>query len=269
MRQRLARVLVGVLGAAVSCSAAVALTAREILDKTKALEDTSRHWVDRAQRMTLKIYSAGSDERRREIVAYTKRYPGDEEKTISFILVGAEVKGVGFLQWTHKSREAEQWLYLPELRRTRQISARLRDESFVGTDFTYRELEILEDVLRWSEDEASAKLLGDESIGGIACAMIELRPKQAGIPYQGMVLWMDRDKLVPRKFDFSDREGAHVKTLTLDDVRDLATIPTPHRLEMQNLKKGSHTVVELTEVTYNVGLSDELFTQRQLERGAP
>jgi outer membrane lipoprotein-sorting protein len=40
-------------------------------------------------------------------------------------------------------------------------------------------------------------------------------------------------------------------------------------LEMQSLKQGSRTIVQLLEVTYNTGLSDELFTQRYLDRGGP
>ena len=269
MRPRSMLALAAMFVTAVRCSAAPALTAREILDQAKGLDDTTRHWTDRTEHMTLDIIAAGGDQRRRELAVYTKRYPGDEEKSISFILVGAEVKGVGFLQWAHKGRDDEQWLYLPELKRTRQIAARLRDESFVGTDFTYRDLEILGVVLRWSEAQAATQLLGDEPVAGSACHMIELRPIQEDLPYARIVLWMDGGKLTPRKLDFFDRAGTRVKGLTLDDVRDLGPIPTPHRLEMQSLTKGSRTIVTLTAVTYDSGLADDLFTQRQLERGAP
>ena len=261
--------LAALLWTAVLCAPAPALTARELLDQAKQLDDTTRHWTDRTQRMSLDIFTARGDQRRRELVAYTKRYPGGEEKSISFILVGAEVKGVGLLQWAHKGRDDEQWLYLPELKRTRQVAARLRDESFVGTAFTYRDLEILGELLHWSEDEAATKLLGEDPVGGHPCHMIELRPQQEDVPYPRIVVWMDGERLTPRKLDFFDRSGTRVKGLTLDDVRDLGAIPTAHRLEMQTLTTGSHTLVTLTEVAYSTGLADDLFTQRQLERGAP
>ncbi len=261
--------LAGLLWTGVLCAPAPALTAREVLDQAKQLDDTTRHWTDRTQRMTLDIFAAGGGQRHRELVAYTKRYPGDEEKSISFILVGAEVKGIGLLQWTRKGRNNEQWLYLPELKRTRQIAAGLRDESFVGTDFTYRDLEILGQLLHWSEDEAATKLLGEDPVGGHVCHMIELRPKQEDLPYPRIVVWMDGDRLTPLKLDFFDGAGTRLKGLTLDDIRDLGAIPTPHRLEMHSLTKGTHTVVTLTEVAYSTGLADDLFTQGQLERGAP
>ena len=63
---------------------------------------------------------------------YERRMPGDERQSIVFFEAPAEVKGTGFLAYTHKSRPAEQWLYLPALQRVRQISRRSRNESFVG-----------------------------------------------------------------------------------------------------------------------------------------
>jgi outer membrane lipoprotein-sorting protein len=36
---------------------------------------------------------------------------------------------------------------------------------------------------------------------------------------------------------------------------------------MGNLKKGTRTVMEFSDVKYNQDLADELFTQRYLERG--
>jgi hypothetical protein len=68
---------------------------------------------------------------------------------------------------------------------------------------------------------------------------------------------------------FHEKGDVLVKTLSLTDIRDIGPIPTAHRLEMQNVKKGPKTVVDLTEVRFAAGLADDLFTQRQLERGLP
>jgi outer membrane lipoprotein-sorting protein len=38
-------------------------------------------------------------------------------------------------------------------------------------------------------------------------------------------------------------------------------------MEIQNIGAGSRTVVDFTDIKYNVGLADDLFTQRALERG--
>src|SRR5438034_630465 len=111
--------LVGLAGAA-----RAAETARQILDRRKALDDTTRHWDDRHQKMKLTIVDRRGGERVREIELFDRREPGDEQKTLLFFLAPAEVKGTGFLAFTHKGRPADQWLYLPELQRRRQITAR-------------------------------------------------------------------------------------------------------------------------------------------------
>jgi len=36
---------------------------------------------------------------------------------------------------------------------------------------------------------------------------------------------------------------------------------------MTSIKRGSKTVLELVELSYNRGLGDEMFTERYLERG--
>ena len=260
---------VAAAGALLTLSAAEALTGREVLDQAKQLDDTTRHWTDRTQRMVLAITDALGKQRVRELRVFTKRGEGNEEKAISFFSAPPEVKGTAFLQWNHAGRDDEQWLYLPEFKRTRQISSGIRDESFVGTDFTYRDLEILAEIGRWSEAEAPATLEGEETIDGSACYRISLQPKQEGMPYGRIVLWLDKEKLTARKLDFFDGGGTLTKTLSLRDLRDDGAIPTAHHLEMRNLAKGSRTEVDLPEVKFDSGLADDLFTQRYLERGEP
>jgi hypothetical protein len=138
----------------------------------------------------------------------------------------------------------------------------------MGTDFTYRDLDTLVEISRWTEAEAASKLVGEEPVDGQVCHVIELRPSREDMNYRRIVVWMDRDRLTPRKMQFFDSKDAHTKTLTLDEVRDVGSIPTPHRLTMETVVEGSHTVVSVASVVYDSGLADDLFTQRQLERGA-
>jgi outer membrane lipoprotein-sorting protein len=248
---------------------AAGATARELLDRVKALDDTTRHWTDRTEKLTLAITDARGGERTRELQIQNKRYAGDEDKALSIFLAPPEVKGTAFLQWSHKSADDDQWLYLPEFKRTRRITAQLRDESFMGTDFSYRDLEILAEFQRWSEGEAPSALTGEEPVDGSVCHVIALRPHQEGMIYGKLVLWLDRERLVVRRMDFFDKDDKALKSLSFGDLRDVGAVPTAHLLEMRNLEKGSRTRVTVSEVAYDKGLEDDVFTQRYLERGAP
>lgn len=244
-------------------------TAAEILDRARALYNTTRHWTDRSEHLTLIITGSGGDERRRQLTVSTKRYAGDEEKSLSIFLDPAEVKGTAFLQWTHKNAADEQWLYLPDLRRTRRITGDLSNESFMGTDFSYQDLGILSEAQSWTEDEAPSTLVREETVDGSPSYVIDMHPKKENIAYGRLQIWLDRDKLIIRRIDFFDKSDAPIKSLRFESIEDIGPFPTPHVLEMRNLKTGSHTRIEATDVKYNSGLSDDLFTQRYLERGAP
>ena len=271
MRQPAVTVLTIVLGVGSLTlhGPAHALTAREVLDDAKKLDDTTRKWTDRAQTMTLRIYGKGGGERTRTLKVFDKRDPDGEGKAIFFFLSPSPVKGTSFLQWSHQGRDNDQWLYLPAVKRTRRITSRLRDQSFMATDFTYRDLEILAEIQDWTEKDAPSKLVGSEDVDMHACHVIELQPQQEGMTYSKIVIWVDKELLVSRKMAFYGGDGKHVKTVTLTDVSNVGPIPTAHRMEVRNLEKGSRTEVEMTEVKYDSGLSDDLFTERRMKRGAP
>jgi hypothetical protein len=98
--------------------------------------------------------------------------------------------------------------------------------------------------------------------------VIELRPKLEGNPYARLLLWLDADSM-PRRIDFYKDEDAPAKSLVFERIEKVGAIPTPHGLAMKTLTKGSHTHVDVSDIKYDVGLADDVFTQRQLERGAP
>jgi outer membrane lipoprotein-sorting protein len=248
-------------------SAVAAETARDILDRRKELDDGARHWTDRHQLMKLRIIDRRGGERVRDLDIYDRRYPGDEQKTILFFRTPAEVKGTAFLAFTHKGRPADQWLYLPELKRVRQITARTRKESFVGTDLSYHDLDLLGEMVSWTEADAASKLRGEEAVDGTPTHVIELEPKREDIGYKRIVLWLGRDDLVPRRLEFYENEPEPKKRINQGDVKSVGAIPVAHRVEVATPSSGSRTLVEISNVEFNKGIEDDRFSQRSLERG--
>src|SRR6185295_14573913 len=116
--------------------------------------------------------------------------------TILFFLTPAEVKGTAFLAFTHKGRSADQWLYLPALKRVRQITASSRGESFVGTDLSYHDLDLVQEMPSWTEADARSSLRGEEAIDGTPTHAIELVPQREDIGYKRVVVWLGKDDLV-------------------------------------------------------------------------
>ncbi len=260
-------VILGVLAVAALAPAAPAETARELLDKVRALNAGARKWTDRTQKLQLRIVDRRGNERVRDLAIYMKKYPHDANRSIVFFDSPPEIKGTGFLQWANAHSADEQWLYLPALKRVRQISGSSRRESFVGTDFSYEDLAIVGQITDWTEHDARAVLLRDEDVDGAPAAVIEFTPTGKDVAYGKIRVWLRRSDLVIVKYEFIDQQGRLAKRLTVGDIRPVGRIPTAFRYDMENLLAGSHTTAEFREVKYDTGLGDDTFTQRTLERG--
>lgn len=264
----LALMLVAVsAGLLIAQPVAAQTSARALLDQTRQLNQTTRKWSDRVQRLQLRIVDRRGGERRRDLVIYLKKYPEDRNRTTVFFQSPPEVKGVGFLQWADPHGKDEQWLYLPELKRVRQISSSAKHESFVGTDFSYDDLAIMSQISDWTETDARTNLLRDEPVDEHPCHVIEFTPAGKDLNYGRVLAWLRADDLVMVRFEMYDKKGQLVKQLTLGDIRVVGAIPTAFHMEMKNVQAGSHTVVDFTEVKYDTDIDDGMFTQRSLERG--
>ena len=258
-------VLVTVL--AIALPALGAETARQILDRRKALDDGERHWDDRHQKLSFKITDRRGGTRTRDLELSEKRYPQDERKAIVFFSAPPEVKGTSFLAFNHKGKPADQWLYLPELQRVRQITANTRTQSFVGTDLTYRDLDILTEMISWTEDDAASSLRGEETVDGVACWVIDLAAKREDICYQKVTLWLGKADLVPRRIELFSDDPTPTKRITQSDIRNVGAIPVPYQTKVETPAAGTSTAVAVADTQFNQKLGDDSFTQAALEAG--
>ena len=252
------------------CATAVrasAENAEAILARVRHLGQTTRHWSDRVQRLHLRIIDRRGGERQRDLVIYLKKYPEDRTRTLVFFESPPDVKGVGMLQWADPHAQDQQWLYVPELKRVRKIGAGAKQESFAGTDFSFDDLAIMSQITDWTEADARSEFVGTESLDGQPCQVIQFTPHGKTLTYGRIVVWLRADDLVVLRYTMHDSAGRQQKVLSLSDLRPVGTIPSAFRMQMQNVGAGSRTVVDFTEIKYNVGLADDLFTQRALERG--
>jgi hypothetical protein len=283
-RRSAAALVVVALSAAGKVSAAE--SAREILDRAKQLEETTRKWDDRSQQMKLVIDDGKGMKQNRELELYERRYPDEARRSVLYFRGPADVRGMGLLIYNYRDRAAEQWLYLPSFKRIRQITGAARNEKFAGSDLTYQDLDILGSMPRWSEEDAASKLIGEEAVDGVACHVIELRPQRDDIEYKRIVTWLGKEDLVARRVEFyqvagsdgwlgsvlgdgADAGGKPTKRIQMSAVQPVGAIPTAHRVKVESPSEGSTTDIAVDAVRFDQGLAESLFTQRALERGRP
>lgn len=255
------------LGGPPSHAAETATATTSVIDQARELSRSTRKWTDRTQKLKLRIVDSRGGERNRELVIRMKKYPEDRAKSVVFFQYPPDVKGVGMLQWTDPQGKDEQWLYLPELRKVRQISGAAKRESFVGTDFSYEDLAIVTQILDWTSSEARSAALRDEERDGQNFHVVEFVPTGKEVSYAKILIWLRAADLVILRYEMLDASGQPVKLLTLSDVRQIGAIPTAFHMEMRTQQSGSQTIVDFSEVSYDTGLPDDAFSQRALEHG--
>lgn len=174
----------------------------------------------------------------------------------------ASVKGTRFLVKERENRDDDQWIYLPALKRVRRIASSEEDSSFMGTDFTYG------DMQSRKVEEDNHSLLREERFGGRECYVIESVPKAPeDSQYSKRVQWVAKDIWVPLKAEFYDKQGAHLKTMVVEELEKVQGYWTTMASRMENVQTGHATEITVDKLRYNEDLKDSLFTTRFLETG--
>jgi len=119
--------------------------ARAIMEKVDARDDGKTLEQD----MLMVLIDKNGKERTRDLKSYSKDFGADEHKTL-FFKSPSDVKNTAFLTYDYDdaSKDDDQWLYLPALKKVKRIPSADKSSSFMGSDFSYfdmtdRDLEIM------------------------------------------------------------------------------------------------------------------------------
>lgn len=200
--------------------------------------------------------------RRKAWKSFREGYAGNARTLVRFT-EPPEVRGVGFLSISRPGKAADQWLYLPSMKRERRIAAQDRDASFVGTDFNY------EDMEEFDQKKYHVEFRNEQFLDGQPCIVIEARPdeKYWKSVYGKKILFLRKDLLYIVREDLyrkGDKEPA--KRFVLSDIRNVEGRWVAKRLEMTNLLNGSKTTILLKEVAFDRPQPADRFTLQNLNR---
>ncbi len=190
----------------------------------------------------------------------SRRYDGILSKGIVRFSAPADVTGVGFLQIQSKSGDDDRFLYLPELKRARRITGSNRGQSFMGTDFSYADLD------RRDLRAAAAEAHGDETLAKYPCWRISVKPSGADAAYARAELWVRKDNFLPLKMEMYSRSGALLKTLTTQEVRRIGGRWFITRSTMVSHEAERQTELTILQLDPRTDLADGEFTVRNLEK---
>ena len=233
-------------------SLARADTPEQILERARAAQR-----VDAAvQQLRMTLVSRSGAERVRELEIRIKR-EGEVTSTWSRFSKPADVAGVQLVLVDHPDRADEQLLWLPALKRVNHISGGARSGAFMGSDFSFEDLEVS------GAAAGTHRLLSEDDAEWV----IETIPPE-GSSYGRVVVHVSKSELFPLRLELFDRKGVAAKELEVLELAHVGEHAVPIRTVMRDLRKGSSTRLEVLSQDLEPDpalVADEIFTAAWME----
>lgn len=169
----------------------------------------------------------------------------------------ADVNKMVFMVWKHVDKDDDRWLYLPALDLVKRIAASDERTSFVGSDFFY------EDVSGRNITEDTHELV-ETTKNYYVLKSTPKNPKT--VEFSHYKTWVHRETFIVVKMEYYDDLGEKYREYEALKVETIQEYPTVTESRMRNLRTKGDTVLEYSDVTYDIDLPEEIFTERYLRR---
>lgn len=147
------------------------------------------------------------------------------------------------------------YLYLPAFGKERRIATSAKNQNFAGTDFSYDEMESVLYSVKYTP-----KFLKTEANASV----LELKPK-AGSDYSKVIVYVNNADYYPEVMEYYDKAGNKVKEAKYTFIK-IGNYWNAEEIEMTDLKKNHKTKMQMSDVKYDTGLTDDDFTVRKLKQ---
>lgn len=212
--------------------------------------------ADGRARVRMTIADAQGRERIRRFVILRRDVVdgGDQDYALLFDRP-ADVRNTVFLVKKHVGADDDRWLYLPSLDLVRRLAAGDKRTSFVGSHFVY------EDVSGRGLEEDTHELVETTE----AFYVVKNMPVDAGAAeFSSWTVWIDKDTFLPVKMEFVDESGEVYRRIEALEVGEFGGHPTVTTMKVSDLRSGGSTVSEFSNVEYDLGIPESVFTERTL-----
>ena len=240
----------------------------EIVDR--ALRASYYKGADGRAQVSMRIIDDQGRERLRELIILRRddvpEGETDPEDTFSgnqkyyaYFRRPADVRKTVFLVWKRAAldQDDDRWLYLPDLDLVKRIASSEERTSFVGTHFFY------EDVSGRTAEEDTHELIETSD----NFYVLKHVPKQPGsVEFAYYKTWIHRGTFLVTQTEYYDAHDKVYRTYKATQVETVQGYPTVTEARLEDTRIGGHTEATYSDVQYNVGLPDSIFTERYLRR---
>ena len=248
------------LSSAVYADAAAKAIAQKVHDR-----DDGKSMI---QDMTMILIDKNANKRVRSIKTFRKD-KGEDEQRIMFFKTPADVKDTSFLTYDYEdsSKDDDQWLYLPALKKVKRIPTSDKSSSFMGSDFSYY------DMTDRDVDDFTYKVMKHVKVRGSDTTMIESIPSSKEVidesGYTKTIGLVREDiDMVVRSIGFLKNGKKKYLDITKMHKQDGIWVIDEMTMTTKKGKSTVHkTILKFDNIQVNPEISDDMFTTRRLEKG--
>ncbi|MDH4944527.1 outer membrane lipoprotein-sorting protein [Sulfurimonas sp. C5] len=220
------------------------------------------------QDMKMILIDKNSNQRIRSIKTFGKDFGKDDYK-IMFFKTPADVKDTAFLTYDYDdaSKDDDQWLYLPALKKVKRIPTSDKSSSFMGSDFSYY------DMTKRSVEDYTYKILKHVDVRGHDTTMVESIPvnddvvEESGYVKTIGLVREDIDMVV-RSIGFLKNGETKYLDVTKMHKQDGVWVIDEMVMTTKQGKTTLHqTILQFSNIEVNKPIDDDVFTTRRLEKG--
>lgn len=171
----------------------------------------------------------------------------------------ADIAGTAFLG-INDGKERQQHLYMPALAKVRRISGANRNSRFVGSDYTYADMDYTD------FEKSSKKLLPDEQVSGQDAYVVELAPSEKDSEYGKVTLWVAKKTMLPLRIRYFNDAGKEIKRMVVKEVKQEKKKWMITESKMVDLEKNHTTILKVVSVQLRDDIPLDQFSVRALDR---
>lgn len=208
--------------------------------------------------VSMKIIEASGSKKDRQLLI-KRKYSVKKNQVLVKIQKPTDQKGAGILSVIEDGSE-QQWLYLPGSKQVRRFVSKNKQEGVLGSELSPQDLDLN------TAKGAKVSFLKKEKVGAVEVSLIEVKSASNETTYSKAVVWIDQKQTLPLRIEYYNSKNQVVKQIDFQNYKSFNGVFRAQLINIKNLENKRGTLLTLTNVKVNSGLSDDDFTQRALSK---
>lgn len=207
----------------------------------------------------LTVFKSGKPQPTMKVEGYSLLEDG-KSYSLTIYRAPAKMKGTAYLMI-----ENDIWVKFGNTGRIRKLSSSAKKNSAGGTDFSYNDMS--ENNTGLSKLYTIKLLKAKEKVNGILCYKVQFSAiPDSDAPYEQLIAYITHKDERYIKVEYYENT-ANIKTLTLEDFREIDGRFYPFLIRMESHTKESYTEYKIVSIEFqSPAVKKQLFTQTYLEQ---